>query len=197
MTLSIISKGLITKGLIIILSSPSGAGKSSLTRALLKIDDNLRLSISATTRTPRPKEIEGISYYFKTKPEFEELIKQNMFLEYAKIYDNYYGTLKKYVDDLLDQGLDVLFDIDWQGARSIKQAASNVISIFILPPSLEVLEQRLRNRAADNEDVIKLRMQSAASEIEHAKEYDYIITNDDFDVTVEKIHSIIVTERAK
>ncbi|WP_341790045.1 guanylate kinase [Rickettsia endosymbiont of Polydrusus tereticollis] len=187
----------IHKGLIIILSSPSGAGKSSLTRALLKIDDNLRLSISATTRMPRPKEIEGVSYYFKTKPEFEELIKQNLFLEYAKIYDNYYGTLKKDVDDLLNQGLDVLFDIDWQGARSIKQAASNVISIFILPPSLEVLEQRLRNRAADNEEVIKLRMQSAASEIEHAKEYDYIITNDDFDVTVEKIHSIIVTERAK
>ncbi|WP_253310098.1 MULTISPECIES: guanylate kinase [unclassified Rickettsia] len=185
------------KGLIIILSSPSGAGKSSLTRALLQIDDNLRLSVSATTRMPRPKEVEGISYYFKTKPEFEELIKQNMFLEYAKIYDNYYGTIKKYVDDLLDQGLDVLFDIDWQGAGNIKQAASNVISIFILPPSLEILERRLKDRAEDSNDAIKLRMQSATSEISHAKEYDYIVTNNDFDATLKKIHSIIVTERIK
>ncbi|MFY9589179.1 guanylate kinase [Rickettsia endosymbiont of Halotydeus destructor] len=185
------------KGLIIILSSPSGAGKSSLTRALLQIDDNLRLSVSATTRSIRSKEVEGVSYYFKNKEEFKELIKQNMFLEYAEIYGNYYGTIKKDVDDLLNQGLDVLFDIDWQGARSIKQATSNVLTIFVLPPSLEVLEQRLRHRAADSEEVIKLRMQSAASEITHSSEYDYIVTNDDFDVTVKKIHSIIVAERAK
>jgi guanylate kinase len=185
------------KGLIIILSSPSGAGKSSLTRALLRIDDNLRLSVSTTTRAPRPKEIESISYYFKTRVEFEELIKQNMFLEYAEIYGNYYGTSKEQVNSLLNQGLDVLFDIDWQGARSIKHATSNVLTIFILPPSLEVLEQRLKNRAEDNEETIKLRMQSAATEIAHANEYDYIVTNDDFDVTVKKIHSIIVNERAK
>ena len=138
------------KGLIIILSSPSGAGKSSLAKALLEIDNNLRLSISATTRKPRPNEQDGVNYYFKTKSEFEELVKQNQFLEHAKIYNNYYGTPKKHVENLLNQGLDVLFDIDWQGARSIKQNAVNAVSIFILPPNLEVLEQRLRNRAADS-----------------------------------------------
>lgn len=185
------------KGLIIILSSPSGAGKSSLTRALLEIDDNLRLSISATTRKPRPNEQEGVNYYFKTKSEFEELVKQNQFLEHAKIYDNYYGTPKKYIENLLNQGLDVLFDIDWQGARSIKQNAVNAVSIFILPPSLEVLEQRLRNRATDNEEAIQLRMASAQAEISHANEYDHIITNDDFNDTLQQIHAIILQERKK
>ncbi|CAK6508831.1 guanylate kinase [Rickettsia helvetica] len=186
-----------SKGLIIILSSPSGTGKSSLAKALLKIDNNLRLSISTTTRKPRLGEVEGINYYFKTGLEFEELVKQNKFLEYAKIYDNYYGTPKEYVEMLLNQGLDVLFDIDWQGARSIKKNAADVVAIFVLPPSIEILEQRLRNRATDNEEAIKLRMQSAQNEISHANEYDYVITNDDFDRTLKKIHAIIVAEREK
>ncbi|HJD66324.1 MAG TPA: guanylate kinase [Rickettsia endosymbiont of Bembidion nr. Transversale] len=185
------------KGLIIILSSPSGAGKSSLAKALLEIDNNLRLSISATTRKPRPNEQDGVNYYFKTKVEFEELVKQNQFLEHAKIYNNYYGTPKKHVENLLNQGLDVLFDIDWQGARSIKQNAVNAISIFILPPNLEILEQRLRNRAADNEEAIQLRMASAQAEISHSNEYDHIITNDDFNDTLQQIHAIILQERKK
>ncbi|XVN41628.1 MAG: guanylate kinase [Rickettsia endosymbiont of Argas persicus] len=185
------------KGLIIILSSPSGAGKSSLTKSLLEIDNNLRLSISATTRKPRPNEQDGISYYFKTKSEFEDLIKHDKFLEYAKIYENYYGTPKEYVENILNQGLDILFDIDWQGAKSIKQNATNAVSIFILPPSLEVLEQRLRNRKTDNEEAIKLRMASAQAEIAHANDYDYIVTNDDFNETLHKIHSIIMEERKK
>ncbi|HJD68048.1 MAG TPA: guanylate kinase [Rickettsia endosymbiont of Bembidion lapponicum] len=185
------------KGLIIILSSPSGAGKSSLAKALLEIDNNLRLSISATTRKPRPNEQDGVNYYFKTKSEFEELVKQNQFLEHAKIYDNYYGTPKKHVENLLNQGLDVLFDIDWQGARSIKQNAVNAVSIFILPPNLEILEQRLRNRAADNEEAIQLRMASAQAEISHSNEYDHIITNDDFNDTLQQIHAIILQERKK
>lgn len=185
------------KGLIIILSSPSGAGKSSLAKALLEIDNNLRLSISATTRKPRPNEQDGVNYYFKTKSEFEELVKQNQFLEHAKIYNNYYGTPKKHVENLLNQGLDVLFDIDWQGARSIKQNAVNAVSIFILPPNLEVLEQRLRNRAADNEEAIQLRMASAQAEISHSNEYDHIITNDDFNDTLQQIHTIILQERKK
>lgn len=185
------------KGLIIILSSPSGAGKSSLAKALLEIDNNLRLSISATTRKPRPNEQDGVNYYFKTKVEFEELVKQNQFLEHAKIYNNYYGTPKKHIENLLNQGLDVLFDIDWQGARSIKQNAVNAISIFILPPNLEILEQRLRNRAADNEEAIQLRMASAQAEISHSNEYDHIITNDDFNDTLQQIHAIILQERKK
>lgn len=185
------------KGLIIILSSPSGAGKSSLTRALLEIDNNLRLSISATTRKSRLGEQEGVNYYFKTKSNFEELIKQDEFLEYAKIYDNYYGTPKKYVENLLNQGLDVLFDIDWQGARNVKQNAANAVSIFILAPSLEILEQRLKNRATENEEAIKLRIASAQAEISHAHEYDHIITNDDFNDTLHTIHAIILEERKK
>ena len=186
-----------SEGLMIILSSPSGTGKSSLAESLLKIDNNLRLSISATTRKPRLGEVEGINYYFKSSLEFEELVKQNKFLEYAKIYDNYYGTPKEYVEMLLKQGLDVLFDIDWQGARSIKKNAANVVAIFVLPPSIETLEQRLRNRATDNEAAIKLRMQSAQNEISHANDYDYVVTNDDFDRTLKKIHAIIVAEREK
>jgi len=185
------------KGLIIILSSPSGAGKSSLAKELLRIDDNLCLSISATTRKSRLGEQEGVNYYFKTKSEFEELIKQDSFLEYAKIYDNYYGTPKKYVENLLNQGLDVLFDIDWQGARSIKQNAVNAISIFILPPSLEILEQRLRSRATDDEEAIKLRMASARAEISHSNEYDYTVTNDNFNDTLHQIYTIILEERKK
>ncbi|WP_341794730.1 guanylate kinase [Rickettsia endosymbiont of Rhinocyllus conicus] len=185
------------KGLIIILSSPSGAGKSSLAKALLEIDNNLRLSISATTRKPRPNEQDGVNYYFKTKSEFEELVKQNQFLEHAKIYNLYYGTPKKHVENLLNQGLDVLFDIDWQGARSIKQNAVNAVSIFILPPNLEILEQRLRNRAADNEEAIQLRIASAQAEISHSNEYDHIITNDDFNDTLQQIHAIILQERKK
>lgn len=185
------------KGLIIILSSPSGAGKSSLAKELLKIDHNLRLSISVTTRKPRLGEIEGVNYYFKTKLEFEKLVSQNKFFEYARIYDNYYGTLKEHVEVLLNQGVDVLFDIDWQGARNIKKNTIKAISIFVLPPSIEVLEQRLRNRATDNEEVIKIRMKSAKNEISHANEYDHIITNDNFNDTLKKIHSIVVTERQK
>ncbi|AFE53752.1 guanylate kinase [Rickettsia prowazekii] len=185
------------KGLIIILSSPSGTGKSSLAKELLKIDNNLRLSISVTTRKPRLGEVDGINYYFKSDREFKTLVKQNKFLEYAKIYNDYYGTPKEYVKMLLKQGFDVLFDIDWQGVRSIKKNTNTVITIFILPPSIEILEQRLRNRATDNEETIKLRMQSAQNEISHANEYDYVVINDDFSQTLKKIHEIIVAERAK
>ncbi|AFE52349.1 guanylate kinase [Rickettsia prowazekii str. GvV257] len=185
------------KGLIIILSSPSGTGKSSLAKELLKIDNNLRLSISVTTRKPRLGEVDGINYYFKSDREFKTLVKQNKFLEYAKIYNDYYGTPKEYVKMLLKQDFDVLFDIDWQGVRSIKKNTNTVITIFILPPSIEILEQRLRNRATDNEETIKLRMQSAQNEISHANEYDYVVINDDFSQTLKKIHEIIVAERAK
>lgn len=184
-----------SKGLIIILSSPSGAGKSSLAKALLDKDSNLRLSISVTTRKPRFGEHDTINYYFKTNQEFEELIKQNMFLEYAKVYDNYYGTLKKNVNHLINQGFDVLFDIDWQGARNIKKVANNVLSIYILPPSTEILEIRLKNRAQDSIEVVNKRMKSALDEMSHANEYDYIVINDDFNKTVKEIHSIIINKR--
>lgn len=186
-----------SKGLAIILSSPSATGKSSLAKAVLKIDSNLRLSISATTRRPRTDEVDGVSYYFKTKEEFNKLIEQDAFLEYANIYNNYYGTPKKVVEDLLSQGLDVLFDIDWQGTKLIKKTLPNVITIFILPPSPSILQQRIKNRGQDSKESIKLRMKLATKEVYYAKQYDYVVINDDFDTTLETIYSIITAERSK
>lgn len=186
-----------SKGLAIILSSPSATGKSSLAKAVLKIDSNLRLSISATTRRPRTDEVDGVSYYFKTKEEFNKLIEQDAFLEYANIYNNYYGTPKKVVEDLLSQGLDVLFDIDWQGTKLIKKTLQNVITIFILPPSLSILQQRIKNRGQDSKESIMLRVKLATKEVYYAKQYDYVVINDDFDTTLETIYSIITSERSK
>jgi guanylate kinase len=186
-----------SKGLAIILSSPSATGKSSLARAVLKIDNNLRLSVSATTRRSRIDEVDGVSYYFKTQEEFNKLIEQDAFLEYANIYNNYYGTPKKVVEDLLSQGLDVLFDIDWQGTKLIKKNLPNVITIFILPPSPSILQQRIKNRGQDSKEAIKLRMKLAAKEVYYAKQYDYVVINDDFDTTLETIYSIITAERSK
>ncbi|WP_410521606.1 guanylate kinase [Candidatus Tisiphia endosymbiont of Nedyus quadrimaculatus] len=186
-----------SKGLAIILSSPSATGKSSLARAILKIDSNLRLSVSATTRRPRTDEVDGVSYYFKTKEEFNKLIEQDVFLEYANIYNNYYGTPKKVVEDLLNQGLDVLFDIDWQGTKLIKKTLPNVITIFILPPSPSILQQRIKDRGQDSKESIKLRMKLATQEVYYAKQYDYVVINDDFDTTLETIYSIITAERSK
>ncbi|WP_250311039.1 guanylate kinase [Rickettsia endosymbiont of Oedothorax gibbosus] len=186
-----------SKGLTVILSSPSAAGKSSLARAALKIDSNLRLSISATTRTPRTGEIDGVSYYFKTKEEFNKLIEQDAFLEYANIYNNYYGTPKKVVEELLSQGLDVLFDIDWQGTKSIKKILSNVITIFVLPPTPSILQQRIQNRGQDSKEAIELRIKLATKEIQYAKYYDYVVINDDFEITLKTIYSIIIAERVK
>ncbi|WP_375358356.1 guanylate kinase [Candidatus Tisiphia endosymbiont of Neophilaenus lineatus] len=186
-----------SKGLAIILSSPSATGKSSLAKAVLKIDRNLRLSISATTRRPRTDEVDGVSYYFKTKEEFNKLIEQDALLEYANIYNNYYGTPKKVVEDLLSQGLDVLFDIDWQGTKLIKKTLQNVITIFILPPSLSILQQRVKNRGQDSKESIKLRVKLATKEVYYAKQYDYVVINDDFDTTLETIYSIITAERSK
>lgn len=186
-----------SKGLAIILSSPSATGKSTLAKAVLKIDSNLRLSISATTRRPRTDEVDGVSYYFKTKEEFNKLIEQDAFLEYANIYNNYYGTPKKVVEDLLSQGLDVLFDIDWQGTKLIKKTLQNVITIFVLPPSLSILQQRIKNRGQDSKESIKLRVKLAIKEVYYAKQYDYVVINDDFDTTLETIYSIITAERSK
>lgn len=187
-----------SKGLILILSSPSGGGKSSLCKELLKIDDNLKLSVSATTRLPRPGEVEGVHYYFKTVEQFKQLISENYFLEYAENYNNFYGTPLDYVKELMNSKKDVLFDIDRQGARQIREKMrAFVVSIFIMPPSLDVLKQRLQARGQDTESVINNRMLQAKEEISHATEYDYIVVNDDFDAALEKIKSILIAERTK
>jgi len=184
------------KGIIIILSAPSGCGKSTIAKALIDRDNNLKPSISATTRLPREGEIEGVNYYFKTKEQFEQLIKHDMFLEYTIIYGNYYGTLKLQVEQLLENGLDVIFAIDREGAKVLKSQLPKVVTIFILPPSMDVLEKRINSRGADSASEVKLRMESAAAEMAYSKEYDYIVVNDNFTDTITAIHSIIKSAKA-
>lgn len=181
--------------MIIILSAPSGCGKSSIARRLLENDSNLVLSVSATTRAPRPEETDGIDYFFKTKKEFAEL----ELLEHAEIYGNMYGTPKKYVEDKLKEGKDVLFDIDSQGAYQIMDKApkGKIVSIFILPPNLETLKARIQTRGQDSQSSIETRMKSAAEEIKHAKNYEHKVINDNFDQAVKEIEYIISAERKK
>ncbi|MEM6536497.1 MAG: guanylate kinase [Pseudomonadota bacterium] len=181
---------------MIILSSPSGAGKTSLADALLTSDDNLQLSISATTRHPRPGEKDGKDYFFKTVSEFEAMREADAFLESALVFGNYYGTPREAVDDALSSGCDVLFDIDWQGAQQISQNRPNdVVKVFILPPSRQELERRLRARNADPEEVIRSRMAKADSEISHWAEYDYVIVNDNIESALSKLRAILLAER--
>lgn len=184
-------------GNLFIVAAPSGAGKSSLINALLVSAEKngllnpVEVSVSHTTRAPRPGETDGEHYHFVSVSQFEEMIEQDAFYEHAKVFDNYYGTSKKAISDKLSQGIDVFLDIDWQGARQVKAIDENAIGIFILPPSLDILEQRLTSRATDSEEVIKKRMSQAISEMSHAYEFDYILVNDDFDTTLERFASIV------
>ncbi|MEO1014968.1 MAG: guanylate kinase [Pseudomonadota bacterium] len=183
---------------MMILSSPSGAGKTTLADRLLRRDDSLELSVSATTRAPRPGEVDGEDYFFKTIPEFERMRTEGEFLESALVFGNYYGTPKKPVDDALSAGHDVLFDIDWQGAQQIAQRAPNdVVKVFILPPSREELERRLRSRNQDPEEVVRSRMAKADQEISHWAEYEYVIVNEDIDGSLERLRAILTAERHK
>lgn len=189
-----------TKGTLFIVSAPSGAGKSSLIDALLKrfnVDDKLRLSVSHTTRAPRPGEVDHVSYHFITNEEFENLIERNAFYEYAHVFDHYYGTSREIVEQWLNEGKDVLLDIDWQGARQIRGQTPDAKGIFIVPPSLEELNRRLVTRATDAPEVIEKRMSKALSEISHYNEYDYVIVNDDFDESLLNMRSIILSNRQK
>jgi guanylate kinase len=182
---------------LIIISSPSGAGKSTLCRMIAQNDPLIKLSISATTRKQRPQEIQGQHYFFVSEKEFETMKKNSEFLEYAKIFNHKYGTPKKMVDDELKNGSCVLFDIDWQGARQIKKKfdKDEVVSIFILPPSIQELERRLRARAQDPEKIVKDRMEKARDEISHFDEYDFVLVNDDLNGTYQKIRAIIEAKR--
>ena len=189
-----------TKGTLFIVSAPSGAGKSSLIDALLKrfnLDDSLRLSISHTTRAMRPGETDHVSYHFVDKAEFEKLIERNAFYEYAKVFDNYYGTSREIVEQWLNEGKDVLLDIDWQGARQIREQTPGTKGIFIIPPALEELNRRLVSRGTDSKEVIEGRMNKAMNEISHYNEYDYVIVNDDFEESLLTMRSIILANRAK
>ena len=182
---------------LIIISSPSGAGKSTLCRMTIQNDPLIRLSVSATTRKQRPQEVHGQHYFFTNTDEFVTMKKNDEFLEHAEVFDYNYGTPRKMVDSELKNGHCVLFDIDWQGARQIKEKfdKDSVVSIFILPPSIQELERRLRSRAQDPEEIVQSRMKKARDEISHYDEYDFILVNDDLNSTYQKIRSIIEAKR--
>ena len=186
-------------GNLYILSAPSGAGKSSLINALLADlpRNEVRLSISHTTRNPRPAEEDGVHYYFTTHAEFEALIEKDHFLEWAEVFGNYYGTSLPMIEKSLEQGVDVFLDIDWQGARQIRQKVPNVKTIFILPPSREELKNRLVGRGQDSEEIIAKRMAEAESEMSHYNEFDYLIVNDDFQQALAELKAILTAERLK
>lgn len=186
------------RGLMLVLSSPSGAGKTTISRMLLENDDNISLSVSVTTRPMRPGEVDGVDYHFVDPDEFGLMLNRQELLEHAKVFDHYYGTPKGAVEEALSAGKDILFDIDWQGEQQLKQAAlTDLASVFILPPSTEELARRLQNRASDPPDVVAARMAKAPDEISHWPEYDYIIVNYDIDDSVAKVRAILAAERLK
>ena len=183
------------QGKMFVLSSPSGVGKTTLTKKLAKNNTNFTISISHTTREPRPNEVNGKDYFFVSKEEFDSLIKSNNFFEYAKIFNNYYGTLKAPVLKLLSQGKDVLFDIDWQGTQQLQKIKDlSLVAFFVLPPNIQVLRSRLSNRHKGQEKLIEQRMNKFNEEISHWNEYDYVVVNDDLEVCYKNILNIIKAE---
>ena len=184
------------KGMMFVLSSPSGVGKTTLTKKIVEHNPNFKISISYTTRKPRPNEINGADYCFVTEQEFNTLIKENSFFEYANIFNNRYGTLKKTVEELLSHGKDVLFDIDWQGTQQLKKIKNlSIITFFILPPNVQVLKERLLNRHKGQEEIIEKRMNKFNEELSHWTEYSYVVINDDLDICYNKILDIIMSEK--
>jgi len=184
-------------GILFIVSSPSGGGKTSLVKALLEAEPGLRLSVSHTTRPARPGEVDGRDYYFVTPAVFERMLEAGEFLESAMIYGNRYGTSQKWIERERAEGRDVLLEIDWQGAQQVRRLMRQVASIFILPPSPEVLESRLRGRGQDSDEVVARRLAAAREEISHAGEYDYVIINDDFNRAAQDLRSIVRAEQLK
>jgi guanylate kinase len=178
-------------GGLFVISAPSGAGKTSLVKALLERNPALTVSVSHTTRARRATEVEGREYWFVTPQEFLQLKNRGEFLEYAQVFDNYYGTGKATVDALLAAGRDVILEIDWQGARQVRQSAPGCTTIFILPPSRAALEERLRNRQTDSDTVIARRLQDAVGDMSHYREFGYVVVNDDFDSAVRQLESIL------
>ena len=179
------------RGKLFVIAAPSGAGKTSLVRALMERRPALRFSISYTTRKQRPTERDGHDYFFVDKDEFKRMADAQEFLEHAQVFDNFYGTSRKQVEQILDQGQDVLLEIDWQGAQQIRRALPECRSIFVLPPSREALEQRLRNRATDSDEVIARRLRDSIADLSHWNEFDYIVVNDDFAQATADLEGIV------
>jgi len=184
-----------SRGNLFILSAPSGAGKSSLINALLKKHADMKVSVSHTTRAPRPGENNAEHYHFVSVDEFKALIAKDDFFEWAQVFDNYYGTSKQAIEEQLAAGIDVFLDIDWQGARQVREIMDDVKTIFILPPSKQELEQRLNNRGQDSAEIIAGRMAQAQSETSHYDEYDFVVVNDDFDTALSEIESVVIAQR--
>ncbi|BBL72739.1 guanylate kinase [Methylogaea oryzae] len=185
------------KGNLFVISAPSGAGKTSLVKRLRAEMAGLAVSVSHTTRAQRPGEADGQDYFFVAKEVFERMIGEAAFLEHAKVFDNYYGTAQSSVEAALARGEDVILEIDWQGARQVRHLLPGCISVFILPPSLEALSQRLQNRGQDSEDVIARRMNDAIAEMSHYAEYDYLVVNDDFETALGELKSIVTAVRLR
>ena len=186
------------KGLMFILSSPSGAGKTSISRQLLAADSNLAMSVSVTTRPMRPGEVEGHDYFFVSPERFSQMVEEDAFLEWAEVFGNCYGTPRAHVAERVAQGQDFLCDVDWQGAQQLSQRAGpEVVSVFLLPPSSDELEQRLRRRGTDSEEVIRDRMARARGEISHWDGYDYVVVNADIEDCFEKVKTILEAERLR
>lgn len=186
------------RGLMLVISSPSGAGKSTIARTLLETDKQIGLSVSVTTRQRRPSEVEGIHYHFKTVREFERLRDSDSLLEWAEVHGNFYGTPREPVEQAMSEGRDMLFDIDWQGAQQLQQKMqADVVSIFVLPPTMTELQSRLHRRAEDSEEVIQTRLANSRAEIAHWREYDYVIINDDLNAAFDAVQSIVKAERLR
>ncbi|CAC9639939.1 guanylate kinase [bacterium endosymbiont of Bathymodiolus sp. 5 South] len=180
---------------LFIVAAPSGCGKTSLVKALIKKTKNLCVSVSHTTRAARPGEVHGKNYFFVSKNEFNEINNNNDFIESACVFDNYYGSAKQTLKDLLAQNQDVILEIDWQGARQVEKSFPDIISIFIIPPSVEALRERLTDRGQDNSAIIERRMKEAVSEMQHYDEFDYLVVNDDFDIALNELSTIIHSQR--
>ena len=186
------------KGLLLVISSPSGAGKTTISKKLVDDIDGIELSVSVTTRKKRKDEIEGKHYYFKSDNEFQKLIKKSRFLEYANVFGHFYGTLKNEILSKIENGLDVIVDIDWQGTRQIENyLPDDIVKVFILPPSMQELENRLGKRASENKENFSKRMSEAKKEISHYKEYDFVIVNNEIETAVNQIKSILFSERLR
>ena len=185
------------QGHLYIISAPSGAGKTSLIKALLKGVDGLQVSVSHTTRKRRPNEVEGEDYHYVSIDQFREMLAEGDFLEYAEVFGNHYGTSKTAVEELIEKGVDVILELDWQGARQIQQKMPKAIRIFVLPPSLEALNQRLTNRAQDDEAVITNRMLQAKQEMSHFNEYQFVIINDVFEEAYQELKALVISERLR